>query len=116
MKNEINGRKESKTNHHHGKTVVVCPYHISYTKSGLQKKQGCVECSSRKSCQKHVHKRFKESFYIPKEPTLGNDSETWIKRLKCDIKSTKEIQYHYDGTSEVAQRKQVDRVDLKKIF
>ena len=52
--------------------------------------------------------------YIPKEPTLGTDTETWINGLKCDIKSTKDLQYHYDGTSEGAQSKQVDRADLKK--
>ena len=53
---------------------------------------------------------------ILKELTLGTDSETWIKGLKCVINAMQELQPHYDGTSEGAQRKQVDRADLKNIF
>ena len=53
---------------------------------------------------------------ILKELTLGTDAETWIKGLKCGRKAMQELQAHYDGTSEGARRKQVARVDLKKIF
>ena len=53
---------------------------------------------------------------IIKELKLGNDSETWIKGLKCGIKAQKEIQYHYDGKSEGARMKQADRYNLKKLF
>ena len=48
--------------------------------------------------------------------TLGNDAETWIKGLKCGIKAMQGFQAHYDGTSEVARRKQVAREDLKMIL
>ena len=47
---------------------------------------------------------------ILKELTLGN------KGLNCGRKAMKELQYHYDGTSEGAQRKQVYRADIKKKF
>ena len=53
---------------------------------------------------------------ILKELTLRTDAETWIKCLKCGRKAMQELQAHYDSTSEVAWRKQVSRVDLKKIF
>ena len=36
---------------------------------------------------------------ILKELTLGTDSETWIKGLKCGRKAMQELQYHYDGPS-----------------
>ena len=47
-----------------------------------------------------------------KEPTLGTDSETSIKVLKCDRKSMQFLQAHYDGPSEGAQIKQVCRHKL----
>ena len=53
---------------------------------------------------------------ILKELNIGNDAETWIKGLKCGRKEMHELQSHYDGTSEVARRKQVARLDLKMIF
>ena len=53
---------------------------------------------------------------VIKEPTFGTDAETWIKGLKCGRKAIQELQAHYDGTSEGALRKQVSRLDLKKIF
>ena len=37
---------------------------------------------------------------VLKEMNLGTYTETWIKGLKCGIKSTKELKYHYDGTLE----------------
>ena len=53
---------------------------------------------------------------ILKELTLGTDTETRIKGLKCSRKSTQELQDHYDCTSEAARRKQVAKADSKKIF
>ena len=53
---------------------------------------------------------------ILKELTLVNDAETWIKCLKCVRKAMQELQAHYDGTPEGAQRKKVSRSDLKKGF
>ena len=53
---------------------------------------------------------------ILKELTLGTDSETCIKFIKCGRKAMPELQALYDGTSEEARRKQVARTDLKKIF
>ena len=53
---------------------------------------------------------------ILKELNLQTDAATWIKCLKCGRKAMQELQAHYDSTSEVAWRKQVSRVDLKKIF
>ena len=53
---------------------------------------------------------------ILKEMTLGTDAETWIKGLKCGRKAMRELQYHYDGTSEGERRKQAARADLKKTF
>ena len=46
---------------------------------------------------------------ILKELTLGTDTETRIKGLKCSRKSTQELQDHYDGTSEVKQREKASR-------
>ena len=53
---------------------------------------------------------------ILKELTLGTDAETWIKCIKCGRKAIQQLQAHYDGTSEGAQRKLVAKTDLKKIF
>ena len=53
---------------------------------------------------------------ILKELTLGIDAETWIKGLKCGRKYMQYIKANYDVTSEGAQRKQVARANLKKIF
>ena len=53
---------------------------------------------------------------IIKELTLGIDAETWIKCIKCGIKGMQELQPHYNGTSEGARMKQVDRADLNKIL
>ena len=53
---------------------------------------------------------------ILKELTLGTDAETLIKGLKCGRKAIQELQAHYDVTSEGAQRKQVDRAYIKKVF
>ena len=53
---------------------------------------------------------------ILKVLTLGTDTETWIKCLKSEIKSIQELQAHYDGTSYVSGRKQVDRAELKNMF
>ena len=53
---------------------------------------------------------------ILKELTLGTDSETCIKGLKCGIKEMQEPQAHYDGTSEGERGKQVSRLCLKKIL
>ena len=51
---------------------------------------------------------------IIKELTLGTESETWIKGLKCGIKVMQEIQANYGGTSEGVIRKKFARVELKK--
>ena len=53
---------------------------------------------------------------VLKELTLVNDTETWIKYIKCGRKAMQKLQDHYDVTSEGAQMKQVARADLKKIF
>ena len=53
---------------------------------------------------------------IIKELIIGTGSETWIKGLKCDIKSMQELQDHYDGTSEGERRKKVARADPKNIL
>ena len=53
---------------------------------------------------------------ILKKLTLGTYAETFFKGLGCDIRVMKELQAHYDGTSEGAQRKQVDRSDLNRIL
>ena len=53
---------------------------------------------------------------ILKELTLGIDAETWIKGLNCGRKYMQYIKANYDVTSEGAQRKQVARANLKKIF
>ena len=42
---------------------------------------------------------------ILKELTLGNDTETRIKDLKCDRKVMQELQAHYDSTSYGARKK-----------
>ena len=51
----------------------------------------------------------REFLGILMEPTLGIDAKTFFKGLGCDIRVMKELQAHYDGTSEGPQRKQVDR-------
>ena len=53
---------------------------------------------------------------ILKELTLGTDAETWVKGLKCGRKEMQELQPHYYGTSEGAQRKKVARAYLKSIL
>ena len=53
---------------------------------------------------------------ILKELTLGTDAETWIEGLKQNRKAIQELQAHYARKLEGAQRKQVARADLKKIF
>ena len=53
---------------------------------------------------------------ILKEMTLGTDSETWIKGLKCIRKAIQELQDHYDGTAEGSRRKKVARTELNEIF
>ena len=53
---------------------------------------------------------------ILKELTLGTDSETRIKGIKCVRKAMQELQYHYDGTSEGVHKKKVARADLNKIL
>ena len=53
---------------------------------------------------------------IINELTLGTDYETCINGLNFGIKSMQDIQYHYDGTSEVVQRKQVYGAQLRRIF
>ena len=53
---------------------------------------------------------------ITKELTLGTDSETWINGIKCWRKAMQELQAHYDGTPEGAQRNQISRTELKKIL
>ena len=61
--------------------------------------------------------RYSRKFLdIIKELTLGTDAETWIEGLKCGIKAMQELQDHYEGTSEGARRKRVDRADQKNIF
>ena len=35
---------------------------------------------------------------IIKKPTLGPDTETWIKGIKCGRKAMQEPQDHYEGT------------------
>ena len=73
MKNGLNGRTAFTTTSRHGKTGVVCTYHMSSeTLHQVQKKQGCAEYPSRKSCRKHVHKKLKESYLY----TLGTDP--WV--------------------------------------
>ena len=41
---------------------------------------------------------------IIKDLTLGTDSKTWIKGLKCGRKVMQELQAHCDGMPEVAIR------------
>ena len=41
----------------------------------------------------------REVLDILKELTLGNDTETWMKGLKCGIKEMQELQSHFDGPS-----------------
>ena len=53
---------------------------------------------------------------ILKELTIGNDSERCIKGLKYARKEMQDLQAHYHGMSEGEHIKQVERVDLKKIF
>ena len=53
---------------------------------------------------------------ILKELTLETDAETWIKCINCRRKVIQQLQAHYDGTSEGAQRNLVAKTDLKKIF
>ena len=53
---------------------------------------------------------------ILKELTLVTDTETWIKGLKCGIKSIQELKEHCDGTSEGVRRKHVAISDLNKTF
>ena len=53
---------------------------------------------------------------IIKELTLGTESETWIKGLKCGRKAMQELQDNYDGTSEGSRRKKFAIMELKKIF
>ena len=53
---------------------------------------------------------------IIKELTLGTESETCIKGLKCGINSMQELQAHYEFISEGEQRKQFYRADLRNIF
>ena len=61
--------------------------------------------------------RYSRKFLdVIKEMTLGTDSETWIKGLKCSRKEMQELQYHYDVTSEVSRRKKVARTELNEIF
>ena len=53
---------------------------------------------------------------VLKELTLGNQSKTLIKGIKCGRKSTQEIKAHYDGTSEGARRKKLSSDNLNKIL
>ena len=53
---------------------------------------------------------------IIKELSLDNNSEICIKGLKCCREDIQELQDNYYVTPQGAQRKKVDRYDLKKIF
>ena len=58
----------------------------------------------------------KKVLIILKKLTIGTDTETCIKGIKCRRKSMQKLYTRYYGTSEIACRKKFSRADLKNIF
>ena len=90
---------------------------INYTPVPKDSEKRDVQIIYQSSLVGNIFTRDSSKFLdILKELTLGNDTETWIKVLKCSRNSMQELQAHHDGTSEGAWRKQVSRAYTKKIF
>ena len=120
MKSGINGKTESTITSRQGKNSSGVPlYYVirKDTPSPEDNENRYVKIIYQASLVGNMLTRDSRIvLYIIKEPTLGTESETWIKVLNCDRKAMQELQAHYDETSEGARRNKSDRSDLKRIF
>ena len=81
---------------------------INYTSSPKYSENRDVQIIYQSSLVGNMFTRYQRKVLdILKELTLGTDSETWIKSLKCGRNSIQELQAYYYGTSEGSWRKQV---------
>ena len=77
---------------------ILC-HKKGYTRSQRQKNR-YVQIIYQSSLVGNMFTRDSRKFINTiKELTLGTDSETRIKGLKCGRKAMQELQYHNDGTS-----------------